>query len=314
MQIENVDDLKNSWKNLAADVLVGHFSSSSPAPGYGAGQIYVKKYNSLVNDSNNKITIFLLHDIGQYHGRFQTFINWARKKNPNITFVAMDFIGHGLSSGTRGHFEKLEYLVDDFHYLLNQFDKVPGPNEKWYILGHGLGGLVALDFLNRFQDSIENKIDGVILSNFILKFDSLFLQLEKQALVKQTGLNKLIGHVRPLRILKGSQQLSTAEDILAYEQDPLVIHRPTLAAISEIQKKMLNIYQDSYFLSKPLMLLKSDQSKTSSRDGIAYFSKGIKKDLLTQKNYSILGHDLYNERERETVFKDIMNWMRSYEN
>lgn len=314
MQTDNGHSLKNSWKDLGNNIFAGHFLSNSPALGYNSSQVYVKKYSSLANDPISKTTIFLLHDIGQYHGRFQSFINWAQKENPNITFVAMDFIGHGLSSGTRGHFDKLEYLVDDFHYLLNQFDKNSENNEKWHVLGHGLGGLVALDYLNRYQDSVENKIDGVILSNFILKFDSLFLQFEDQTLIQKMGLNKVLDHIRPLRVLKGDQQLSNAEDVLNYEQDPLVVHRPTLASIKEIKKKIINIYQDSYFLSKPLMLLKSDLSSKKTNDSISYFSKGVKKELLTQKKYSIMKHDLYNDKEREIVFADILNWMKSYEN
>lgn len=317
MQAENITTTNSKnpirWKKLENNISVGHFLSTNPAPGYNPSQVYVKKYAALKNDSEKQMTIFLLHDIGQYHGRFNSFIKWSREHYPNITFIAMDFVGHGLSSGTRGHFEKFEYLVNDFHYLLTQLEKNDNKkNEKWIVAGHGMGGLVALDLLNRFQDSVEHRIDGLVLSNFILKFPSLFLQLEEQ-FIEKTVFKKLISHSRPLRVFKGEEVLSHPEDILSYDQDPLVVHRPTLNSVREVQKKMTNIYQESYFLGKPLMLMKSSSGSPISSNGIDYFAKGIKKDLLTEKKYSLMKHDLYNEREKESAFQDIMNWMKIYE-
>ncbi len=311
-EIESSTTSSMSWKKLDQKISVSHFSSSNPTPGYNPSQIYVKKYEALQSDVKKNVTVFLLHDIGQYHGRFQDFIDWSRKNNPGITFVAMDFVGHGLSSGTRGHFEQFDHLARDFHYFLEHYEDKTA-DEKWIIAGHGMGGLVALDLMNQFQDSFGHKIDGLILSNFILKFNSLLLQLEEQPFMSKSGIKKILGHSRPLRILKGESVLTGPDSILNYEQDPLVIHRPTFNSLKEIQKKVSNIYQESYFLGKPLLIMKSDYGDVVSSGGIEYFSKGIKKELLTEKIYSLMKHDLYNEREKEKVYLDIMNWMKLYE-
>lgn len=313
MQIENLNEPKFLWKNLENNISVTNFQSTAPASGFTGSHIYVKRYQALKKDPKKNITIFLLHDIGQYHGRFNSLINWTRIRNPGVSFVAMDFVGHGLSSGTRGHFEKFDHLVSDFLYLMKMMKKNHAENEKWLILGHGLGGLVALDLLNRTPSTTEDLIDGLILSNFILKFSSAFLQLENQIMNDYKGFKKIIAHTRPYRLSHGEEILSCPDDILMYEQDPLVINRPTLNAIREIQKKMTNVYQDSYFLEKPLMLLKSEKETIYPGNGIAYFAKGIKKDLLTEKKYSLMKHDLYNESERVSVFEDIMDWMKIYE-
>lgn len=302
------------WKELGDNISVANFSSSFEGEGLSSSQVYVKRYGSLKKDPQKKITVFLLHDIGQYHGRFHHLINWTRHENPGVSFVAMDFVGHGLSSGTRGHFEKFDHLVNDFLYLLTKMEKDFSENEKWMVLGHGMGALVALDLLNRIPSNFEDLIDGVILSNFILSFPSIFLQLEEQIMDGFITLKKVMSHSRPYRLQRGEEILSYPDDILMYEQDPLVIHRPTLNSIREIQKRMSYIYQDSYFLEKPLMLLKSEKGNNLLNNGLGYFAKGIKKDLLTEKKYSLMKHDLYNERERVRVFEDISDWMKKYEN
>ncbi len=316
MQTEKTPNQTIHWKKLDNKISAGHFTSSDSSAGrsgFNSSQIYVKKYEALKSDVEKEITIFLLHDIGQHHGRFHSFVEWMRENNPGINFIAMDFVGHGLSSGTRGHFEKFDSLVNDFHHLLMQLEKNKQKKEKWIVLGHGMGGLVALDLMNRFQDSVEHKIDGLILSNFILKLQSAFLQFEDQ-FIDRTLIKALVGHSRLMKIYKGDEILTTPEDILNYEQDPLVVHRPTLTSIKELQKKMANIYQESYFLGKPLMLMKSEFGTKIESRGIDYFAKGIKKELLTEKKYSHMKHDLYNEREKENVFSDILSWMNTYEN
>jgi lysophospholipase len=297
------------WKQLENNIQVTQFTSTSN----GGSKVYIKKFNALKNDPQKKVTIFLLHDICQYHGRFLSFIDWTRENHPGISFVAMDFVGHGLSSGTRGHIDDFEDLVNDSLVLLQEVLKKEDENEKWLILGQGLGGLVALDLINRHQDLVEKKIDGLIISNFILRYRSFVLGFENNLTRLSIGVKTLMSHSRFVKVLKGAEMLSDPQDILLYEQDPLVIHRPTFVTIKEIQNKVANIYQDSYFIGRPVLLLKSERDNATNSSGIEYFARGIKKELLTEKKYSLLKHDLYNETDNEVVFQDIMNWMKSYE-
>lgn len=314
MQTKQEELSKISWKNISSDISVTHFSSCTSEKSLSNAQVYVKKYDALKVDSKSKVTIFLLHDLGQHHGRFQRFIDWTREKNKGVSFIAMDFVGHGLSSGTRGHFKNFDYIVNDLLYLLNQTKKNYSENEKWIVLGHGMGGLVILDLLNRFQFAFENCVDGLILSNFILKISSPLLQIGEQIENNYLGFKKLVSHSRLHRLFRSEEILSSSEAILHYEQDPLIIGHPTLHAIREVQNKLASIYQDSYFLEKPIMILKSQTGKIAQSSAIDYFAKGIKKNLLTEKNYSHLKHDLYNEIENISVFEDVLEWMKMYEN
>lgn len=298
------------WKKIREGISVGHFASTNPSIGFGPSQIYVKKFEAQKKSASN-ITIFLLHDLCQYHGRYIHFIEWMKEVHPSVSFIAVDFVGHGLSSGTRGHFEKFEVLVNDFHTLLNLSEKKE--DERWFILGHGMGGLVALDLMNRFQESAGARVDGMILSNFILKFQSLFLQMEDQIKNEKNFLKKILSQTRPARFFMGKELLSAPLDVLSYEQDPLIIHRPTLNCVKELQKKTQLIYQDSYFIEKPLLIMKSEFGSALSMDGMDYFTRGIKKELLTEKKYSLMKHDLYNERDKEIVYNDILSWIKTNE-
>ncbi len=285
------------WKEIRSNVQVTHFDSCIKNQ-----KIYVKRQLG-----KGSTTIFLFHDIGSYHGRFNHLLNWFQGEHPEFNFVMMDFAGHGLSSGTRGHVSHMNDLIADVSALLESIDKKS--SEKWVMLGHGLGALVLLDLLNRVEGTVKNKIDSLILSNFMLHFESPGFNLQNRIYEKFNLAGKeSMDHFRLLEIYPSADMLSFRREQLEYLQDPLIVHRPTLSSLRAIVQKVRHIYQDSYFLDKPTLVLEST-GPSLIENGTDSFARGLKKNLLTQKKYSFLKHDLYNESEKEIVFKDIAEWV-----
>ena len=186
-------------------------------------------------------------------------------------------------------------------------DKKEG--EEWIALGHGMGALGLLDLMNRFDESIKGKIDRLILSNFVLNFSSPFLQIQDRLLENLSTLNSLMSSTRPMEIYRAEEILSETRDQALYLEDPLIVRRPTSQTFRNINFKVKSIYQDAYFLDKPTLVLKSE-SPYILKNGMDSFSKGFKKGFLTEKKYSNLKHDLYNEKENQIVFNDIAEWVQ----
>jgi alpha-beta hydrolase superfamily lysophospholipase len=252
MHSENVGT-NDRWKTLAPGVQVTHFSSA-----YGKGhQIYVKQIQS--PGKTPKIKIFLFHDVTSYHGRFMNLIQWFQARHPEVAFVMMDFIGHGLSSGTRGHIPDFRILTEDTEslYLLIDQDFKKAEGEKWVALGHGMGALAVLDFMNRADEHIKEKIDELILSNFVLSFTSPLFQIENPLFKNLNALKKVLSHIRPIEIYKAEEMLSHSRDQTNYLEDPLINRKPTYLTFQKLTEKVSNVYQDAYFLDKPTLLLKS---------------------------------------------------------
>jgi alpha-beta hydrolase superfamily lysophospholipase len=294
--------LKMVWKNLRLGVDVTHFTSKSHYQ-----EIYIKRIKAL-KKSRHTITIFLFHDMASYHGRFLNLINWFHIQNPEISFVMMDFLGHGLSSGTRGHIQKFNDIVDDMASVFELLDK--GPDDEWVALGHGMGALALLDLLNRFEGPIKDKIDKVILSNFFLDFPSRLLSFQNKFFDNFLQLAAALKTSRPIEIYLPGEVLTDPYEQGIYLEDPLIVRRPTFQTLKIITAKVKGIYQDAYFLDKPTLLLKSE-SLYLIGSAMDSFGKGLKKGLLTEKKYSNLKHDLYNERENTLVFNDIATWIQS---
>ena len=294
------------WKNLSEEVSVTHFSSHRHGILH-SDQIYLKKIKAK-KPGTNPVTLFLLHDLASYHGRFLNFINWFRAQYPNVSFVMMDFLGHGLSSGTRGHIEKFGDLASDVVTAIELIKKEEG--EKLIALGHGLGALALLEVGNRFDESIQGKIDGFVVSNFVLNFSSALLSLQNKFLSNTMILERALKTTRPMEIYLPERILTHPKEQALYLEDPLIVRKPTYQTFQCIGDKVKSIYQDAYFLDKPTLLLKSESSYLFS-NGMDSFSKGFKKGFLTEKKYPNLKHDLYNERDNLEVFNDIAQWIQS---
>jgi alpha-beta hydrolase superfamily lysophospholipase len=299
MQSKNIETLIH-WKDISEDISVAHFSSSTKNQ-----QIYLKKFKAKISKSS-PVTIFLFHDLTSYHGRFLNLVYWFKKNHPDISFVMMDFLGHGLSSGTRGHISHFSELVEDVASVFKMLDK--NPEEKWITLGHGVGGLALLELLNHYDGPEKNRIDKVILSNFFLNFPSRMLHYQDKFINSFPELSSLIKTYRPIEIYLAEEILSSQKEQTAYLEDPLIIKNPTLKTFKIINQKVKNIPQDSYFLDKPTLLLKSTSPYILVKE-MDSFGKGLKKGLLSEKKYLNLKHDLYNEIESEGVFNDIAEWV-----
>lgn len=109
------------WKQLNEDISVTHFSSQRQGA-LRPEQIYLKRINAR-KPGTNPVTFFLFHDLASYHGRFLNLVSWFRAQYPNVSFVMMDFSGHGLSSGTRGHIEKFGDIASDAVTALEVIEK-----------------------------------------------------------------------------------------------------------------------------------------------------------------------------------------------
>ena len=291
---------KFNWEKINPRTSISHFFSAQENH-----LIYLKKWHAENPDLEQKI-IFLFHDLCQYHGRFLSLVNEMQKMDPTITFIAMDFVGHGLSSGTRGHFDHFEFIADDISYLMN--NEIKKENHQWFVIGHGLGGLAVLDLLNRETGYFENKIDGLILSNFIF-------ELEEKLIFNwfSSSFPKISERLRISKVFLGNNLTNDENEALLFEQDPLIVHRPTWGVVQAIKKQSLKVYRGAYFLNWPILLLQSGEDKFLLSKGIEYFVMGVKKNLLTEKSYSNLKHDLYNEKDKISVYNDILKWIGTHE-
>ncbi|MBS1962445.1 MAG: lysophospholipase [Bdellovibrionales bacterium] len=93
-----------------------------------------------------KRVLVLVHGFGEHAGRYLHFPHYLDACGSGVDAVfAYDQRGHGRSEGLRGDVDRFDSLADDLEGMLRHVEtKFPGA--EIHLLGHSLGGHVALRF------------------------------------------------------------------------------------------------------------------------------------------------------------------------
>jgi acylglycerol lipase len=93
-----------------------------------------------------KRVLLVVHGFGEHTGRYLHFPHFLDSVKSGIDAVfGYDLRGHGRSEGLRGDAESFDVLADDLDGMV-RFVEGKFPEAEIHLLGHSLGGLVALRF------------------------------------------------------------------------------------------------------------------------------------------------------------------------
>lgn len=313
MALDNDVNLQIPWKEVASGVEVGHLKNENGKSLYLKRFIFAEKNKK--SSSAKTLRLIFLHDILEHHGRYvESFHKNFSGQFPHLEIVFLDYEGHGLSNGTRGHIENLDQLVDDLVLVLENLEEV----QNFYFFGHGLGALVFMRFL-LFKKSIEKKhllkgFSGLIASNFHFDFGKRINPMVKllDFVEKRTEpLSKIqLEHVKLNRLVHGGD-LSFQRDVQEkYEADPLVVHRLSYQGLRSLEHGLADISRKAYFIDFPFLCLIGKNDPLINLEKMNLFMKSIEK-----KHYRVIElpdskHDLYNDNDSGFVIKEIIQWIQ----
>ncbi|MBC8883565.1 alpha/beta hydrolase [Flavobacterium piscinae] len=133
--------------------------------------------NTKINytDTGKGTAVVLLHGFLENLGMWNAFVNEFSKKN---RIIAIDLLGHG-ETECLGYIHTMEDQADMVHHVLYEL-KI----RKAVLIGHSMGGYVALAFAELYPDNVK----GLVLLNSTSRADSEERKLNRDraiAAVKQ---------------------------------------------------------------------------------------------------------------------------------
>ena len=100
-------------------------------------------------DSNG--VVIIAHGLGDHGGRYRDFAQRLNKKGWHV--VAFDLLGHGESPGRRGCVDSYDGVLSDIGTVRRDVQKrLPGARQV--LLGHSMGGNLAVNYALRQQEFI----------------------------------------------------------------------------------------------------------------------------------------------------------------
>jgi alpha-beta hydrolase superfamily lysophospholipase len=264
-------------------------------------KIFYRSYQA----DNERARLVIAHGLGEHSGRYGNVVERLLPKG--ITIWALDLRGHGHSDGWRGHVSTFDLYLSELRTMV-EIAREGGPDAiKIFLLGHSMGGLIALNFALRFPEII----DGVIASS-----PTLGLAVKLPAI--KSALGKIMSSIWPSLSLGNeldASKISHDEEVVrAYEKDPLVHDRVSARWFTEFLSAMETTNQLASKIKVPiLMQVAGDDHLVSIQSSKTFFEKLYLEDK-TLHFYDDLYHEIYNEGEdrRAKVLTDLETWLEAH--
>ncbi|MFO7713561.1 lysophospholipase [Desulfosarcina sp.] len=251
---------------------------------------------------NERFRVVISHGLGEHSGRYG---HVAKTLCPmGGALWIHDHRGHGQSQGKRGHVNEFNDYVDDLKTFIEMAGADHPDRVPLLLLGHSMGGLIALSFARQYP----RLVDGLIVS-------SPLLGVPKPPSTVLTAIVRSLSIVWPTLTLNNKLNpayISHDEaEVNAYVQSGRVHSKISarwfVACMSEIEKTG----GDFDAIRIPILIqIAGNDRLVSAPAALAYFDALTAADK-TLFHYGDLYHEIYNERlpDREHVLEDLKQWV-----
>ena len=264
--------------------------------GVGGGRIFFRHW---LPEEEARAVLVLVHGLGEHGGRYE---NVARHFSARgYAVCAHDHPGHGKSDGVRSHIGRFSELSQN---LQAHVARVRGsyPGRPMFLLGHSMGGLVALDYLLEEQDGWA----GAVLTGPALR-------PVRDTSPVRVWIGRIFSVVAPrVRIYRvdASTVCRDPEVVAAYRSDPLVFRGMVTARLAaEILRVMRWMSGKAARIKLPLLIMQGGADRVVDPEGATWLGQAVDSRDKTLKIYEAMYHEILNEPEHGMVWQDIEMWL-----
>ena len=263
--------------------------------------------------------VVISHGYGEHGQRYAHTAGWLNSLGWSVS--AMDHRGFGRSVGTRGDCNGIEGPVEDLTLFMRQervhdgaaAPAAPGPDGALppaqqpalpqILLGHSLGGLVALLVLLWHPETLE----GLIVSSPAVSLRGISPSLRLLG-----TLMRLVAPHRPVRLASDKSQVcSDPEMVRRYREDPLCHQFATAALGAALKEGRREILPFGAHLDRPILLLEAGRDSLVDPDGAEELWSAVPAGGLERHRLPECMHEIFHDLERGEAERLAAQWLDS---
>jgi alpha-beta hydrolase superfamily lysophospholipase len=250
-------------------------------------------------DGDPRSVVVLVHGVSEHSGRYHHVA--ARLVADGHAVHALDHRGHGRSEGPRAVIDRMEYAIADVHALVEAAAS-PHPGVPVVMLGHSMGGLVAVCFAL----SHRGRLTGLMLSGPLAALEAASPTTRVAA--------RVLSILTPRLGVVGIDSVLISRDpevVRAYNSDPLVFHgRLPARTVFELERAVRSLPQNVHAIMVPTLTMYGTADRLCPPAGSLMLHDRIGAQDRTLKVYDGLYHEIFNEPEQDRVLEDLCEWLR----
>ena len=244
--------------------------------------------------------VVLAHGVSEHGGRYA----WVGEQLADRGFAlyAGDHRGHGRSEGPRALVDRMDNVVADLNLVVDLAVARQGGREP-FLLGHSMGGAIALAYALEHQDRLR----GLILS-------APLAVVEAASRVTRLA-GKVLSAVAPKLGVYEIDSTAVSRDpavVRDYDADPLNYHGKLPArTVAELSGAIGTFPDRLAGLTLPLLTMHGTDDPLVPPDASELVIERAGSRDKSIIRYDGLYHELLNEPERQRVLDDILAWIEA---
>jgi alpha-beta hydrolase superfamily lysophospholipase len=263
--------------------------------GEGGVEIY---WQAWLPPTEPRATIVLAHGASEHSGRYAWTGEELAKRG--YALYAIDHRGHGRSKGPRAVIDRMANAVEDLHTLVER-TAAKHPGRPLVLLGHSMGGAVALSYTIEHEDAL----DALVLSGALAALEA--------ASPVQRAAGRVLSAVAPKLGVVGIDSSAVSRDpqvVEDYDSDPLNYHGKLPARTVAELSRAIDGYPDAVQRFKlPMLVMHGGADRLTPIAGSQMVVERAASEDKTFIRYDELFHEILNEPERQQVLDDIADWL-----
>jgi alpha-beta hydrolase superfamily lysophospholipase len=254
-------------------------------------------YRMIEPSTAPKATVIIVHGHGDHSGGLYN-ISFSLVQEGYIVYT-FDLRGHGKSSGERGFINSWDEYRGDLHEFRRLVSKKQ-PGLPLYMIGHSMGGVIALDYAIDFSSGISGIIAiAPAVSYEVTRFERLGITL--------------MGKLKPdLSIDKSKKfQLMTKNSAMAakFYSDSLRHNTITPGLGRGLIQGVSRVLNQAPLISMPFLLQYGLRDKITPPTKLGSFFKQVSSKNKQLIEYPAAKHRPFDGAGKEQFLRDMITWL-----
>ncbi|MCA0986432.1 alpha/beta hydrolase [Guptibacillus algicola] len=245
-----------------------------------------------------KAVIVLVHGAGEHHGRYDWLVSkWLGE---DFHVVLGDLPGQGESSRRRGHIDSFDQYIETIEKWVKAAHEFHLPV---FLLGHSMGGLAVIRTIMEKDFSLS----GVILSSPCV---GLVNPPKKSLDLISKMLNPIVPSLRLSSQLEPGLATRNKDFHARDLEDPLIVKKVSVRWYRELVKAMRIANEGARtFTDLPLLVVQAGDDRIVDKKSVRSWFNRIPSTDKSFKEWESFYHEVFNEPEREVVFKSALSFV-----
>lgn len=235
------------------------------------------------------------HGAGEHCGRYDRVAR--RLVEAGYAVHALDHRGHGRSSGRRALIDRMSNAVEDLHAVVRSLDRP-------FLLGHSMGGCIAIEYALAHQDSIR-----------ALALSSPLAHLSTASLFQRIAAHVLSAVAPWAPVFSVDSALVSRDPVVVrgYDTDPLVHHAGLPArTVGELASTVGSFPERVPAITLPLLVMLGTADEIVPNEGGRMVHERAGSGDKTLEVYDGLYHEILFEPEWRAVCDDVIAWFGAH--